>query len=196
MVGYHRAPTPILANTHESRAFKLVLRHVRKKLRKFNIERSLDPFARDCEVFSFTNDIDPNTKAKSHMDALDFMKKMADTNPWKFDLIWFDPPFSSRQSNEIYDGHVNVYTDPAYMKDLYATIPKLLDTHGLFVRWGYNTNNPCPSILRLEYVYIFPQGANKNDVLVSIFKRDGLSLKLRRNLRDPVCHQRGVNLWE
>ena len=186
MVTYHRTPTPILANTHESRAFKLVLSTVRRKLKQFNIIRSLDPFARNCEVFSITNDIDKNTSAKFHLDALVFMEKFASLEPNKIDLIWFDPPFSSRQSNEIYDGHVNVYTDPSYMKNLYATIPRLLDKDGLFVRWGYNTNNPCPDILKLETVFIFPQGANKNDVLVSIFRRAVW----------PLISENEVEIWE
>lgn len=181
MVRYHRCPTPILADTHESRAFKIVLKYVRVNKMKKPIEwvannlgkpvdNSLDPFARNCPAFSHTNDIDPNTKAQTHLDALVFMQAQK-TLEREFDLIWFDPPFSSRQSNEIYEGHVNVYTDPGYLKRLYSTIPYLLSKGGFFVKWGYNTNNPMPSILKLEDLFMFPQGANKNDVLVSIYRR-------------------------
>ena len=180
MVTYHRHATPILADTHKSRAFKIVMKVVYDKLNfvEFHkhhllvdkrIPNSLDLFARDCTLFEYTNDIDTTTKAEFHMDALNFLQVFTHTYS-PVELFWFDPPFSSRQSNEIYDGHVNIYTDPSYVQKLYEFIPKMLRPNGLFVKWGYNTNNPMPSLLELEDVFTFTQGGNLNDVNVTIYR--------------------------
>ncbi len=61
---------------------------------------SVDPFARNKRWTTFTNDIDPNTRAQFHMDAEAFLK----TRTEKFDLILFDPPYSPRQISECYKG--------------------------------------------------------------------------------------------
>jgi hypothetical protein len=180
MVTYHRHATPILADTHNSKAFKIVMRVVYDKLNlqkhsqtSFFVERkipnSLDLFARNCTLFEYTNDIDTTTKAEFHMDALDFLKYFTNCHS-PVNLFWFDPPFSYRQSNEIYQGHVNIYTDPAYVQKLYEFLPKMLRPGGLFVKWGYNTNNPMPSLLELEDVFTFTQGGNLNDVNVTIYR--------------------------
>ena len=58
----------------------------------------LDPFARNCEWADITNDLNPDTKAKYHLDAKDFLQLMLDehgTNSVK--CLIFDPPFSTRQ---------------------------------------------------------------------------------------------------
>ena len=180
MVTYHRHATPILADTHKSKAFKIVMKVVFAKLNQHRhaqtvffqdrkIPSSLDLFARNCTLFEYTNDIDNTTKADFHMDALNFLQCFTATYS-PVDLFWFDPPFSSRQSNEIYEGHVNIYTDPSYVQKLYEFLPKVLRPNGLFVKWGYNTNNPMPSLLELEDVFTFTQGGNLNDVNVTIYR--------------------------
>lgn len=60
---------------------------------------SVDPFARDREWFTHTNDLNPATKAKSHIDAEAFCASLAGT---VCDLGIFDPPYSPRQISECY----------------------------------------------------------------------------------------------
>lgn len=59
---------------------------------------SVDPFARDREWFTHTNDLNPATKAQAHMDAEDFCKNLTVAA----DLGIFDPPYSPRQISECY----------------------------------------------------------------------------------------------
>ena len=40
-------------------------------------EITIDPFARDCDIAKFTNDLNPNTKAKYHMQATDFLELLS-----------------------------------------------------------------------------------------------------------------------
>jgi len=62
---------------------------------------SVDPFARNSRLATFTNDINPNTSADFHMDAEAFLKMLMAENV-KCDLAILDPPYSPRQISECY----------------------------------------------------------------------------------------------
>ena len=62
---------------------------------------SVDPFARNKEWATFTNDINPKTSAAYHMDAGDFLDEMKRQGVIA-DVVLFDPPYSPRQVAEVY----------------------------------------------------------------------------------------------
>jgi hypothetical protein len=62
---------------------------------------SVDPFARNKRWATYTNDLNPETKAEYHMEALEFLKLLSSAGV-KADLVIFDPPYSSRQVAECY----------------------------------------------------------------------------------------------
>ena len=62
---------------------------------------SVDPFARNRNWATFTNDINPNTSAQSHQDAEAFLADLA-SRGIAADLALFDPPYSPRQVSEHY----------------------------------------------------------------------------------------------
>ena len=128
-----------------------------------------DPFARNCEwAGKWTNDIDSNTKAKFNMDALDFLKKM---DKQKFDCVLFDPPFSQIQAERKYEsGHVNVYTDPKYVKQCFSEISRILRPGGKVLKLGYNSSRHSP-VLDLDKGYIVNFGANRNDVIMTLWTK-------------------------
>src|ERR1700730_14665562 len=64
-------------------------------------EISVDPFARNRDWATYTNDINPNTSAQSHQDAEAFLAGLADRGIVA-DLVLFDPPYSPRQVAEHY----------------------------------------------------------------------------------------------
>jgi len=61
---------------------------------------SVDPFARDLDWATHTNDLNTTTKAQYNLDALDFLVLMKDVEA---ESVIFDPPFSPRQIKECYD---------------------------------------------------------------------------------------------
>lgn len=63
---------------------------------------SIDPFARNMRLATYTNDLNPRTAAEHHMDAQDFLKMLAEKGV-KADLVIFDPPYSPRQISECYN---------------------------------------------------------------------------------------------
>lgn len=72
---------------------------VQKYLLKSKV--SVDPFARNRLWATHTNDINPSTRAKNHMDARAFLKDLH-LNGTVADLLILDPPYSPRQITEQY----------------------------------------------------------------------------------------------
>lgn len=73
---------------------------VKRYLRQSTV--SVDPFARNKRWATYTNDLNPNTAAEYHMDALEFLKMLKEKGV-RADLVIFDPPYSSRQVSECYE---------------------------------------------------------------------------------------------
>jgi len=134
----------------------------------------IDPFARNCPLATHSNDKNPETKAQFHLDALDFLKMIDDESA---DFVIFDPPFSPRQDKEKYEGEtVNVYTRPGYVPDLMKEIIRFLRTGGQVLKFGYNTS--CHHIqLDLERIWVVNEGGNRNDVLVSLWRKSQRTLR-------------------
>lgn len=72
---------------------------VRKYLANSSV--SIDPFSRNKEWATYTNDLNPDTSAQYHLDALEFLEGLAEQQV-KADLVIFDPPYSPRQLTECY----------------------------------------------------------------------------------------------
>lgn len=72
---------------------------VRKYLRESKI--SIDPFARNTRWATYTNDLNPETHAEYHMEALEFLAMLKEKKV-QADLVIFDPPYSARQVAECY----------------------------------------------------------------------------------------------
>ncbi len=62
---------------------------------------SVDPFARNSRLATYTNDLNPATTAERHLDAEEFLNLLAD-NAVQADTILLDPPYSPRQISECY----------------------------------------------------------------------------------------------
>ena len=59
----------------------------------------VDPFAGNSKIAQITNDLDVDTTALYHKEALDFLKSLKDN---EFNGCLFDPPYSPRQLSEVY----------------------------------------------------------------------------------------------
>lgn len=126
---------------HETFTMKPAKEFVERYLAKSKV--SVDPFARDKDWFTHTNDLNPETKAKHHMDARDFLKLMA-TQGVKADLLIIDPPWTCRQISECYKGFgMPVTKETTQIGKLYkevrdAAMPLLTDD-AIVLSFGYNS---------------------------------------------------------
>lgn len=85
--------------SHDTFSVKPIGEFVRRYLEKAHI--SVDPFARNKQWATHTNDLNPATSAQHHMDAEAFLRMLA-SDGVKADLVIFDPPYSPRQISECY----------------------------------------------------------------------------------------------
>lgn len=123
----------------------------------------VDPFARNCVWGTITNDLNPDTRADHHLDALDFMRGL-DTE--SAEIVLFDPPFSPNQAEAYGEGMSNIYTQGAYMSDLMREIERVLRGGGRMLKLGYNSTKHRPTFV-LERVTLVNFGGNRNDVIVT-----------------------------
>ncbi len=104
---------------------------------------SIDPFARNKRWATHTNDLNPNTAATHHMDALDFLKKMA-AEGVRPDLIIFDPPYAVHQVKECYEGigvkfmQSDVYRTAGWTNER-RVMNEMLTPAGIVLSFGWNT---------------------------------------------------------
>jgi len=104
---------------------------------------SIDPFARNFISSTYTNDLNPNTKAKYHLDSLNFLQ-MLKQKSIKADLVIFDPPYSPRQIKECYEG-IGLKMDgrealrTASWKAEKDVVDQLLKPNGIFLWFNWNS---------------------------------------------------------
>lgn len=128
------------ANTFEIQPIKAF---VEKYLRHSEI--SVDPFSRDSNLATWTNDLNPETAAKYHMKALDFLKMLRKQGV-RADLIIFDPPYSKGQAKEVYQnfGAKQFTQEDAQSVGNWQNEKRIcndiLIPGGVFLHFGWHTN--------------------------------------------------------
>jgi hypothetical protein len=113
---------------------------VQKYLLKSRI--SVDPFARNKRWATYTNDLNTNTAADYHMEALDFLRVMLERRI-SADLVLFDPPYSPRQVAECYNqvGKKTTQQDTQgkSWSDWKSSIAKICAPQAVVLCFGWNT---------------------------------------------------------
>lgn len=115
---------------------------IRKFVNRYlsNSPVSVDPFARNCELATYRNDLDPGTKADYHMDVRDFLEKML-VEVKQADLVIFDPPYSLEQMKRSYNGKL-AFSDTqrcGRWSDEKTLIARLLRPGGYCLSFGWDT---------------------------------------------------------
>ena len=152
-------------DTHKWKSYQMVFAKYKKQIEDLN-GVIIDPFARDCLWADMTNDLNPNTKAQSNIDALDFLKSIKSNS---CSMILFDPPFSDRQSNDKY-GSSNLYaSDSNKISLITKEFQRILKAGGVVLKLGYNSTR----IKNLDLIdlYLVNFGASRNDVIISVHKK-------------------------
>lgn len=129
---------------------------------------SVDPFARNNEWATYTNDINPNTSAKYHMDAVAFLQMLADKGV-QADVILFDPPYSPRQVAECYAeaGLTPTMADTQtarFKKDVRRAMLDLCRVGTVVLSFGWNTVGMGP-LFRTEETLLVCHGGDHNDTI-------------------------------
>lgn len=99
----------------------------------------IDPFSGMSTLAEFRNDLNPESPAQSHVDALEFIKQF---NSTMFKGIIFDPPYSLRQMKECYDSIGRKMTGREVAEvysDLRFAIQDKIIPGGVAISFGWNS---------------------------------------------------------
>lgn len=103
----------------------------------------IDPFARNSRYGTHRNDLNPDTEAEYHMDAVAFCDLMA-ADGVRADAVLFDPPYSPRQMAEVYQRVGIRGMESAQNARLYKAVRDALDhlllPGGLALSFGWNSS--------------------------------------------------------
>lgn len=145
---------------------------IRSFVEKYTRQSSviIDPFARDQEYGTLTNDLNPNTKAQSHMKAVDWLAELSKQKV-EADLVLFDPPYSLRQVKEVYEGVGHDFTmhgsqNAIRWTDEKSHISELVKIGGFVLSFGWNTlGMGLKHGFEIVEILIVCHGSGHNDTL-------------------------------
>ena len=132
-----------------------------------------DPFAGYNSPAKITNDLDPGSPSKYHLEAGEFAKLLEDNS---LDGVLFDPPYSYRQISEHYKAYGKSATAKDTSYNFYHRVMKEIDSKikegGVVISFGWNTNGfPKSWGYQLERVLIVAHGMHHNDTLVTVQRK-------------------------
>lgn len=147
-----------------------------KELLSYYVEdgkRWADPFARNSRLAEYRNDLDPETTAEWHEDALEFLRGFPDA---ELRGILFDPPYSPRQVSEMYKKlgqTVNMQTTQAtFWSRIKDEISRVVQFGGYCISCGWNSNGIGKSRgFELVEILLVPHGGWHNDTIVTVERR-------------------------
>jgi hypothetical protein len=129
---------------------------------------SVDPFARNKRWATHTNDLNPNTEAEHHMDAVAFMRMLA-AQGVKADTVIFDPPYSPRQIAECYEaagikaGMADTQS-ARFKRECREAIREICNVGSTVLSFGWNSVGMGP-LYRLDEMLIVCHGGDHNDTI-------------------------------
>lgn len=138
---------------------------------------SCDPFARNNQWATHTNDLNPNTSAAHHMDAEAFLLMLA-RDGVRCDLAILDPPYSPRQITECYqEAGLKAGMKDTQNAALYARVKRaLLDVltdDAIVLSFGWNSSGMGKShgFEALEIMLVSHGGAHNDTICVAETRR-------------------------
>lgn len=138
-------------------------------------EEWADPFARDSKRAKYTNDINPDTEATHHMDALEFLKTFDDES---LDGVLYDPPYSLRQIKECYNGlgkSLTQHETQYFFSDLKKEIARVVKPGGKVISFGWSSNGIGKGLdMELKVVMLVAHGGIHNDTIITVETKKGL----------------------
>ena len=155
---------------HETFRIKPINEFIRKYFTASKM--SIDPFARDAQFATYTNDINDETRAENHLKAIDFLC-LLETQNILADLALFDPPYSVRQVKEMYEGagleltqRDTQYTSAMNWREERNVLDRLIRPRGFVLSFGWHSNGMQRSRgYQLKEVLLVAHGGGHYDTI-------------------------------
>lgn len=136
----------------------------------------IDPFARNSTIATYSNDLNPETSAQYHMDAVDFCEMLKSKNIVA-DLVLVDPPYSNRQITECYQSIGKKATmqdtqNASLYKRVRDSLDLILKIDGIAISFGWNSGGFGKKRGYLaEEIMIINHGSAHNDTIVTVERK-------------------------
>lgn len=159
---------------HNTFEIKPIRRFVEKYLA--NSRASIDPFARNSQLATVTNDLNPATSATYHLTAKDFLTLLWNRKVYP-DLVIMDPPYNLSQLKQCYQdvGREFAQWDAQYgaswieERDI---IKEILTNDGVVLTFGWNTNGMGKARgFEIVEIMLVSHGGQHNDTICIAEKR-------------------------
>lgn len=156
------------------------IRPIRELIDKYREEGMVivDPFARNSDIGTITNDLDPETKAMYHKDATNFLCHLDDNIA---DMVLYDPPYSARQVSESYKrlgGAVNMQTtQSSYWAKQKKEIARITKKGGVVITCAWNSGGIGAGLgFEQQEILLVAHGGWHNDTIVTVERKmmDGM----------------------
>ena len=139
---------------------------------------SLDPFAKNSKLATYTNDLNPETDATYHLTAFDFIKEMEAQHAVP-GVVIFDPPYSLQQAKISYQdiGRGFSQYDAWYVgrwTDEKTVLARIMPIGSIFLHFGWHTNGMGKKHgFEIEEILIVAHGGAHNDTICMAERRIG-----------------------
>ncbi len=138
----------------------------------------VDPFAGFHSIVppDRQNDLNPETPALYHRDALEWMKTLPTED---YEGVLYDPPYSMSQASEVYKSFglerlSATVTNMAYWARCRDEAARIIKPGGKAICCGWNTGGLGNSrLFGLDRVLVVPHGGARNDTLVTVEHKKG-----------------------
>jgi hypothetical protein len=129
----------------------------------------VDPFAGMNSPAQFTNDIDTNTKAICHMEAVDYCKMLNG----KYEGVLFDPPYSYRQISEHYQSLGLKATQQDTQNYFYSRVMNVICNKiklgGYAITCGWHSNGFGDKRgFKIVEILLVAHGSHHNDTICTV----------------------------
>lgn len=125
--------------------------------------RWCDPFAGDNSPAELRNDISPDRKASTHLDALHFLKNQKSND---FNGVFYDPPYSITQAR-MYGK--KEFSSMKYWADCKNEIARIIVPGGKAICFGWNSMGLGKNRgFRMERILLVAHGGSKNDTICTV----------------------------
>lgn len=147
---------------------KPIAQFVKKYLHTSKV--SIDPFARNKRWATYTNDLNPKTRAEHHMEAEDFLNHLTERRILA-DLFIFDPPYSPRQLKECYDGIGKKMQmedgQTARLRNIWKSAAEpILSSDAVVLSFGWNSVGMGQKFgFEIQEILLVCHGADHNDTI-------------------------------
>lgn len=148
----------------------------------------IDPFANKNKFADITNDLNPKYDTDYHLDALDFLKIFNDES---VDGVLYDPPYSTRQVKECYDGIgrkvTNIDTRSDFWTKQKQEITRIVKNGGTVISFGWNSNGIGKTNgFEIVKILLVAHGGCHNDTICTVEKKTSEPIKKQEKITNQI----------